>query len=73
MTTEDFRDFFDLPFGMLFYEMRCSKSCYLYDLEVVALFDIVEQGVFSMNSFLIDKAVDFYFHAPVACSFFSSQ
>ena len=60
-------------FGTGYFEMRCSKSCYLYDLEVVALFDIVEQGVFSMNSFLIDKAVDFYFHAPVACSFFSSQ
>ena len=23
--------------------MRCSKSCYLYDLELVDLFDVVEQ------------------------------
>ena len=69
MTTEDFCDFFDLRIGMLFYEMRCSKSCYLYDLELVALFDIVEQGMFSMNNFLIDRTADFYFH--VACCLIS--
>ena len=69
MTTEDFRDFFDLRNGMLFYEMRCSKSCYLYDLELVALFDVVEQGLFFGNDFLVNRTADFYFY--VACCLIS--
>ena len=37
-----------------YFEMRCSKSCYLCDLELVDLFDVVEQVVFFRNNFLID-------------------
>ena len=42
--------------------MRCSKSCYLCDLELVALFDVVEQGVFFGNNFLVNRTTDFYFY-----------
>ena len=42
--------------------MRCSQSCYLYDLELVDLFDVVERGVFFRNDFLVDRAADFHFH-----------
>ena len=43
-------------------EMRCSQSCYLCDLELVALFDIVEQGVFFGDDFLVNRMADFYFY-----------
>ena len=69
MTAEDFRDFFEVGIWMLFYEMRCSKSCYLYDLELVALFDVVEQGGFFGDDFLVDRTTDFYF--CVACCLIS--
>ena len=46
--------------------MRCSKSCYLCDLGIVALFDVVEQGVFVWNDFLIDRTAEFCFHVA-AC------
>ena len=42
--------------------MRCSKSCHLYDLELVALFDVVEQGVFFGDDFLVNRTADFYFY-----------
>ena len=51
--------------------MRCSKSCYLYDLELVDLFDVVELVVFFRNDFLDDRAADLYFHVsgcPVSFS-----
>ena len=41
--------------------MRCSKSCYLCDLELVDLFNVVEQGVFFRNDFLADRTADFCF------------
>ena len=69
MTVEDFRDFFEVGIGMVFYKMRCSKSCYLYDLELVALFDVVEQGGFFGDDFLVDRTTDFYF--CVACCLIS--
>ena len=49
-------------FGTVHLEMRCSKSCYLCDLELVDLFDVVEQVVFFRNDFLVDRAADLYFH-----------
>ena len=49
-------------FEMLVKSLRYSKSCYLCDLELVALFDIVEQGVFFGNNFLVNWATDFYFY-----------
>ena len=62
MTAEDFRDFFEVGIGALFYEMRCSKLCYLCDLELVDLFDVVEQVVFFRNDFLVDRTANFNFH-----------
>ena len=47
--------------------MRCSKSCYLCDLELVSLFDVVERGVFFRNDFLIDRTASFHFHVA-GCS-----
>ena len=67
MTAKDFRDFFEVGIRVLFYEMRCSKLCYLCDLELVALFDIVEQGVFFGDDFLVDRTTDFYFYVA-GCS-----
>ena len=51
---------------MLFYEMRCSKSCYLCDLKLVALFDVVEPGVFFGNDFLVNWTAEFRFTLLVA-------
>ena len=48
-------------FEMLVKSLRYSKSCYLCDLELVALFDIVEQGVFFGDDFLVNRMADFYF------------
>ena len=67
MTAEDFCDFFEVGIRMLFYEMRCSKSCYLYDLELVALFDVVEQGGFFGDDFLVDRTANFHFNVS-GCS-----
>ena len=47
---------------MCFYKMRCSKSCYLCDLELLALFKVVEQRVFFWNNFLVNWTTDFYFY-----------
>ena len=63
MTAVDFCDFFEVGIRMLFYEMRCSKSCYLCDLELVELFDVVEQLVFFGDDFLVDRTTEFYFYA----------
>ena len=46
-------------------EMRCSKSCYLCDLGLADLFDVVEQVVFFRNDFLIDRTADIRFHVAV--------
>ena len=35
--------------------MRCSKSCYLCNLGLADLFDVVEQVVFFRNDFLVDR------------------
>ncbi len=48
-------------------EMRCSQSCYLCDLELVVLFDVVERCVFFRNDFLIDRTANFHFHVS-GCS-----
>ena len=64
MTAEDFRDFFEVGIWMLFYEMRCSKSCYLCDLELVDLLDAVEQAVFFRNDFLVDRTRSFILMSP---------
>ena len=66
MEVEYFCDFFVVGVRIRFHEMRCSKSCYLCDLERIALFDVVEQGVFWGNDFLIDRTADFYVTSPVA-------
>ena len=69
MTAEDFRDCFEVGIGDLFYEMRCSKSCYLCDLDPIALFDVVEQDMLFRNNFLIYRTADFHLHVagrPVA-------
>ena len=71
MTDEDFCDFFKVRVGGLFHEMRCSQSCYFCDLELVDLFDAVDQVVFSENDFLIDQTADFRFYVagcPVSFS-----
>ena len=51
--------------------MRCFKSCYFKDLELVNQFDnaIIEQVVFFRNDFLVDRTADFCFSVsgcPVA-------
>ena len=46
--------------------MRCSKSCYLCDLGIVALFDVVEQGAFSGIIFLLTGQRNFVFTSPLA-------
>ena len=51
--------------------MRCSKSCYFKDLELVNQFDnvIIEQVVFFSNDFLVDRTADFHIYVsacPVA-------
>ena len=46
--------------------MRCSKSCFLCDLGIVALFDVVEQGAFSGIIFLLTGQRNFVFTSPLA-------
>ena len=41
--------------------MRCSKSCYLCDLELIALFNVIEVVMFFRNDFLVDLTADFCF------------
>ena len=53
--------------------MRCSKSCYLYDLELVDLFDVVEQGVFFRIDFLVNRTADFHFHVTGCLDHLSKQ
>ena len=54
--------FGNFRFGTGYLEMRCSKSCYLCDLELVDLFDVVEQVVFFRSDFLVNRTTDFYFY-----------
>ena len=53
-------------FEMLVKSLRYSKSCYLCDLELVDLFDVIEQVVFFRNIFLVDRTADFHFMSPIA-------
>ena len=51
--------------------MRCSQLRYLCDLELVDLFDVVEQVVFFRNDFLTERTADFHFNVsgcPVSFS-----
>jgi len=66
MAAEKFRDFFEAGIRVRFHEMRCSKSCYLYDLKLVPLFDDVEEGVFSRMIFLVPGQLTLVFTPPVA-------
>ncbi len=59
--------FGNFRFGTGYLEMRCSKSCYLCDLELVALFDVVEQGVFFGDDFLVNRTANFHFNVS-GCS-----
>ena len=52
--------------------MRCSKSCYLCNLGLADLFDVVEQVVFFRNDFLVDRTADIHFHVAVCLIAFSS-
>ena len=42
--------------------MQCSKPCYLCDLDLVALFDVIELVGFFRNNFLADRTADFHLH-----------
>ena len=58
-------------FGTVYLVMRCSKSCYLCDLELADLFDVVDQVVFFRNDFLVDRTADFCFHVAGCSAAFS--